>query len=56
MKPLEPPDTLHVEAAEGWLGLGNHAKADAVLDKVTTPILIELLALLAVLRWRMRPR
>ena len=55
MKPLELPDTPHFEAAEGWLGLGNHAEADAVLAKVTDPILFEHLALLAVLRWRMRP-
>jgi hypothetical protein len=23
-KPLEPPDSLHLQAAQGWLELGNH--------------------------------
>src|SRR4051812_11462461 len=35
MKPLSPPDSLHLQAAEGWLELGNHLEADAELDKIT---------------------
>ena len=27
MKPLEPPDSHHLSAAEGWLGLGNWKEA-----------------------------
>ena len=33
--PLVPPDSLHLEAAQGWLELGNHFEADADLDKIT---------------------
>ncbi len=55
MKALQPPDSLHLQAAQGWIVLSNHIEADAEPDKVTAPILIEFLALLAVLRWRMRP-
>ena len=32
---LEHPDTLHLEAAQGWLGLGNHLEADKELDNIT---------------------
>jgi predicted Zn-dependent protease len=35
MKELEPPDSLHLQAAQGWLELGNHVEADADLDKIT---------------------
>jgi Tfp pilus assembly protein PilF len=35
MKPLEPPDSLHLQAAQGWLELGNHAEAEAELDNIT---------------------
>ncbi|HWF19033.1 MAG TPA: tetratricopeptide repeat protein [Verrucomicrobiae bacterium] len=31
---LEPPDTHHVNAAQGWLGLGNANEANAELDKI----------------------
>src|SRR5271165_2321611 len=34
MKPLEPSDILHVQAAQGWLELGNPIEADAELDKI----------------------
>src|ERR1035438_2514329 len=34
MKPLEPPDSLHLQAAQGWLELGNHVEADAELDNI----------------------
>jgi len=35
MKSLEPPDSLHLQAAQGWLELGNHAEANEELDKIT---------------------
>ena len=35
MNPLEPPDSLHLEAAQGWLGLGNHTEAGAELEKIS---------------------
>ncbi len=34
MKPLEPPDSHHLSAAAGWLGLGNLAEAVAELEKI----------------------
>ena len=34
MKPLQPPDTFFVEAARGWLELGNPAEAQNELQKV----------------------
>ena len=37
-KSLRPPDSHHLQAAEGWIGLGNYADAgkwDACLDIVT---------------------
>jgi tetratricopeptide (TPR) repeat protein len=33
--PLQPPDSLHVQAAQGWLELGNPVESRAELDKVT---------------------
>jgi hypothetical protein len=38
MKPLEPSDSLHVQAAQGWLELGNHIEADAELDNIDGPL------------------
>jgi len=35
MKPLEPPDSLHLLAAHGWLELGSHIEASAELEKIT---------------------
>ena len=35
MKPLEPPDSFHLLAAQGWLELGNHVEANEELDKIT---------------------
>jgi len=32
---LEPPDTHHIRAAEGWLGLGNLVEAGEELNKIT---------------------
>jgi tetratricopeptide (TPR) repeat protein len=34
MKRLEPPDTLHLQAAQGWLELGNHVEAGAELKQI----------------------
>jgi predicted Zn-dependent protease len=34
MQPLEPPDSLHLQAAQGWVELGNHIEADAELDNI----------------------
>ena len=34
MKPLEPPDSHHLSAAAGWLGLSNGAEAAAELEKI----------------------
>ena len=35
VKPLSPPDSHHLAAAQGWLELGNHLEADSELDKIT---------------------
>jgi tetratricopeptide (TPR) repeat protein len=32
---LEPPDTFHLSAAVGWLGLGNWREANEELEKIT---------------------
>ena len=34
MKGLEPPDSIHLQAAQGWLELGNHLEADKELDEI----------------------
>ena len=28
--PIEPPDSLHLLAAQGWLELGNHLEKDEI--------------------------
>ena len=35
MKPLEPPNTHHLNSALGWLELGNHFEANAELENIT---------------------
>ena len=35
MKQLELYDLRHLEAADGWLGLGNHIEADEELEQIT---------------------
>jgi tetratricopeptide (TPR) repeat protein len=47
LKPLEPPDTHHLLAAQGWLGLGNFLEADGELEKIT-PLLQDHPAVLSV--------
>jgi tetratricopeptide (TPR) repeat protein len=37
--PLQPPDTHHLNAAEGWLGLGNTAEAENELAKLSPAVL-----------------
>jgi tetratricopeptide (TPR) repeat protein len=34
IKQLEPPDSIHLKAAEGWLGLGDHLEANEELEKI----------------------
>jgi len=34
MNAMEPPDSHHLLAAQGWLGLGNHVEADKELEKI----------------------
>jgi len=38
LPPLQPPDSFHLEAAKGWLGLGNHIEAKEELDKITVKL------------------
>jgi tetratricopeptide (TPR) repeat protein len=35
MKQLEPPDSHHLSAAEGWLELGNAGEADIEIEKIS---------------------
>jgi Flp pilus assembly protein TadD len=35
MKPVEPPDSHHLSAAFGWLGLGDWREADKDLEKIS---------------------
>ena len=37
MKPLEPPDSHHLQSAQGWLELGNYAEANEELEKIAAP-------------------
>ncbi len=34
IQPLEPVNSLHLKAAEGWLEFGKHAEANADLEKI----------------------
>jgi uncharacterized protein HemY len=33
--PLTQPDAVHLQAAEGWLDLGDHQQAAAELERIT---------------------
>jgi hypothetical protein len=33
--PLEPPDSLHLQAAEGWVGLGDYNSATEELERIS---------------------
>jgi tetratricopeptide (TPR) repeat protein len=35
MRPLTPPDTHHLLAAQGWIELGNHLEANEELENIT---------------------
>jgi len=35
MKPVKPPDETQVEAAEGWIGLGDYVAANDELEQMT---------------------
>ena len=35
MRPLEHPDNLHLQAAQGWLELGSYIEANEELEKIT---------------------
>ena len=35
MNPLPLPDQQHLNAAEGWLGLGDHLSANEELEQIT---------------------
>jgi uncharacterized protein HemY len=32
---LQPPDSLHLQAAEGWIGLGDYRAATEELEQIT---------------------
>ena len=34
MKPLQPPNAMHLLATQGWLELGNHIEANVELEKI----------------------
>jgi predicted Zn-dependent protease len=34
MPALQPPDSPHLQAAEGWIGLGNYAEANDELEQI----------------------
>jgi hypothetical protein len=38
MKPLEPPDSLHLQAAQGWGELHAFGEAEAELDKIAASL------------------
>lgn len=38
MKPLDHPDRLHLEAAQGWIGLGNYIEANEELEQITAQL------------------
>jgi hypothetical protein len=35
---LRPPDTHHLQAAQGWLELGNHLEANQELERITAQL------------------
>ena len=50
MTNLQHPDTLHLQAAIGWLELGNHLEANEELEKITASLRTHPDVL--VVRWR----
>ena len=37
-KALGHPDNLHLQAAQGWLELGNHVEANEELEKIVSTL------------------
>ena len=35
---MQPPDSMHLEAAQGWLELGNHEEANEELELIDAPL------------------
>jgi tetratricopeptide (TPR) repeat protein len=35
ISPLQQPDTMHLQAAQGWFELGNHVEADGELEQIS---------------------
>ncbi len=50
MKSLETSDLHHLQAAEGWLELGNHLEANEELEKITPQVRAHPMVL--VVRWK----
>lgn len=50
IQPLEAPDALHLQAAEGWIGLGNYPDANDELEQIAAASRAHLDVLQ--LRWR----
>src|SRR5947208_11295503 len=38
IEPLQPPDSLHVQAAQGWLELGNCGESNAEMEKIASEL------------------
>jgi predicted Zn-dependent protease len=38
VEPLQPPDSIHLTAAQGWLELGNHEEAFEELEQIDAPL------------------
>ena len=38
MEPLQPPNTIHLMAAQGWLELGDHEEAFEELELIDAPL------------------
>jgi tetratricopeptide (TPR) repeat protein len=50
LKTLEPPDSFHLSAAEGWLELGDLLEANEELERITPPMSIH--PLMLEMRWK----
>jgi len=38
VKPLQPPDPFHLQAAQGWMELGNHEEAPHAAIRAQAPV------------------
>jgi predicted Zn-dependent protease len=50
LKPLEPPDSLHLKAADGWLELGNEVEANEELERIAPALRVHPIVL--EMRWK----